>query len=245
MSAEIQMLALRDNAKAELMQIKDIETGVNYLNKVKAIEVWVKAEKKDAELQNIIAEQKLRTQRILGQLIKEGQQKGELKSMTDGINQHGGHEGASSPKTLSNIGITPHKSSAFQAIADIPEETFEEFISEKKEAVNNAVAEMTTAGAVRLSKSLKEKKEDLDTVRDINARLDMEKELRDLARDLKKKYDSEQIELLIKFLTKLGVCSEKGMRLVDCPNVESYRMMLEDIYNWKRQKENKVSFRYE
>lgn len=44
---------------------------------------------------------------------------------------------------------------------------------------------------------------------------------------------------------KLGVCSEKGMRLVDCPNVESYRMMLEDIYNWKRQKENKVSFRYE
>lgn len=199
MSAEIQMLTLRDNAKAELMQIKDIETGVNYLNKVKAIEVWVKAEKKDAELQNIIAEQKLRTQRVLGSLLKESElSKGTLKQgknlpVVDEQN-HG--------TRLSEIGLNKTQSHTFQAIASIPEETFEEFISEKKEAVNNAVAELTTAGAVRLAKSLKEKKEDLDTVRDINIRLDMEKELRDLARELKKKYDNEQIELLIKFLTK-------------------------------------------
>ena len=63
-------LQLRDNAKQQLAEIKTIETGVEYLNKVKAIETWAKAEKKDAELQNIIAEQKLRTQRILGGLLK-------------------------------------------------------------------------------------------------------------------------------------------------------------------------------
>jgi len=74
----INALQLRDNARAELMQIKDIETGFDYLNKVKAIEVWAKAEKKDAELQNLIAEQKIRTQRILGQLIKDGQDAGEM-----------------------------------------------------------------------------------------------------------------------------------------------------------------------
>jgi hypothetical protein len=44
-------------------------------NKQKAIEVLVHAEKKDAELQNIIAEQKLGTQRILGELITDGQRK--------------------------------------------------------------------------------------------------------------------------------------------------------------------------
>ena len=33
--------------------------------------------------------------------------------------------------------------------------------------------------------------------------------------------------------------------LTDCPNIPAYRMLLEDIYNYKRQKENKVSFRYE
>ena len=64
-------LELRDNAKQQLAEIKTIESGVEYLNKVKAIEVWAKAEKKDAELQNIVAEQKLRTQRILGGLLKK------------------------------------------------------------------------------------------------------------------------------------------------------------------------------
>lgn len=44
---------------------------------------------------------------------------------------------------------------------------------------------------------------------------------------------------------KMGVGAEKGLRLVDCPTVEAYRMLLEEIYNWKRQKENKVSFRYQ
>jgi hypothetical protein len=66
-----QILALRDNAKHELEKIKTIEDGMTHLNKLKSIDVWVKAEKKDAELQNIIAEQKLRTQRILGSLIQE------------------------------------------------------------------------------------------------------------------------------------------------------------------------------
>ena len=66
-------IELRNNAKQQLLAIQNIETGVEYLNKVKGIEAWAKAEKKDAELQNLIAEQKLRTQRILGNLIKDGQ----------------------------------------------------------------------------------------------------------------------------------------------------------------------------
>lgn len=195
-------LTLRDNAKADLMQIKSIEEGVTYLNKLESVAIWVMKEKKDAELSNIVAEQKLRTQRILGELIKSGQSNGELKSPTDGINQHGGNEGHALPKTLSEIGLTPHKSSAFQQIAEIPEETFEQFIEEKKAAVNNAVAELTTTGAVRLAKSLKEKREYLHTITDINQRLDMERELRDLSTELRKKYDREQIDMLIKFLTK-------------------------------------------
>lgn len=41
---------------------------------------------------------------------------------------------------------------------------------------------------------------------------------------------------------KLGSCP---IKMTACTNVEAYRMLLEDIYNWKRLKENKVSFRYE
>jgi hypothetical protein len=51
-----------------------------------------------------------------------------------------------------------------------------------------------------------------------------------------KNYDHKEM------IYKLGVAPRK---LTHCQNVGQYRMLLEDIYNWKRQKENKVSFKYE
>ena len=56
------------------------------------------------------------------------------------------------PKTLADIGLTRNESSAFKAIASIPEDTFEAAIAEKKEAVDRALNELTTAGMVALSK---------------------------------------------------------------------------------------------
>ena len=143
------VLALRDNAKYQLQQIKDVETGIEYLNKVKAIEVWARAEKKDAELQNMIAEQKIRTQRILGQLIKEGQRRGEIASLKTNARKEFDSE---PPKSLSEIGITPKESSIFQQIAKISDEMFEDFIAEKKVVIDNAVEELTTAGILAFAK---------------------------------------------------------------------------------------------
>jgi phage N-6-adenine-methyltransferase len=138
-------LQLRDNAQQMLMNIKSIEGGVEYLNKVRAIEVWAKAEKKDAELQNMIAEQKIRTQRVLGRLIQEGQERGELRKQND--NQYN----ASDKKELADIGITKKQSSVYQKIADIPEDKFEHHIAEKKQNVENAVNELTTAGILHFA----------------------------------------------------------------------------------------------
>lgn len=146
-------LQLRDNARYELEQIKDLETGINYLNKVRAIETWAKAEKKDAELQNMIAEQKLRTQRVLGNLIKEGQKSGEVRTQENGRPREISIPDVNTyPKSLPELGITPKQSHVFQQIAKIPEQKFEAFIQEKKQDVENAVAELTTAGALRLAK---------------------------------------------------------------------------------------------
>jgi hypothetical protein len=103
-------------------------------------------EKKDAELSNLVAEQKLRTQRILGELVKSGQANGELIKGDSGYNQRGGHSSQEGPKTLNDVGLTAKQSHTFQQIADIPEETFEKFIEEKKQAVNDAVKELTTSG---------------------------------------------------------------------------------------------------
>ena len=144
-------LQLRDNAQQMLMSIKSIEGGVEYLNKVRAIEVWAKAEKKDAELQNMIAEQKIRTQRVLGRLIKEGQERGEIATQQTGRGDSVKCTQEEHIKTLSDIGLTRKQSSVYQKIAGIPEDKFERHIAEKKQNVENAVNELTTAGILHFA----------------------------------------------------------------------------------------------
>jgi hypothetical protein len=143
------VLALRDNARQQLAEIKTIETGINYLNKVKAIEVWAKAEKKDAELQNMIAEQKIRTQRILGQLLKEN------------IQHQGGRpkeeKQSNSTTVLSDFGISKDQSSAFQKIAALPEDVFEREIASAKEESEKRV-ELTTSRVLFAAKEYEQQK---------------------------------------------------------------------------------------
>jgi len=68
--------------------------------------------KKDAELQNIIAEQKLRTQRILGELLKDNEVS---KNKLDNLNNVS--KSSSSTSTLSDYGLSKYESSTFQKIA--------------------------------------------------------------------------------------------------------------------------------
>lgn len=144
-------LALRENAQAQLAQIKTLESGVDYLNKVKAIEVWAKAEKKDAELQNMIAEQKIRTQRILGQLLKESEvSKNVGNRFVDG-------ETIQPSKTLQSFGITKDQSSTFQKIAALPEEIFEAEIATAKHDSAKRV-ELTTSRVLLAAKEYEQQK---------------------------------------------------------------------------------------
>ena len=155
-------LQLRDNAKQQLAEIRTIETGVEYLNKVKAIETWAKAEKKDAELQNIIAEQKLRTQRILGGLIINGQNTGEIKTQATAK--------STTAIGVDNFGINHNQSSAFQKIASLPQEIFEEEIATAKEETNKRI-ELTTSKLLKAAKQYekdKKRKAQGDVIKTIN-----------------------------------------------------------------------------
>lgn len=147
-------LALRENAQAQLAQIKTLESGVDYLNKVKAIEVWAKAEKKDAELQNMIAEQKIRTQRILGQLLKESEvsKNGQLAGK-----EIGGKDIRPSNTKLADFGLTKDQSSTFQKIAALPEEVFEREIAVAKEESEKRV-ELTTSRVLYAAKEYEQQK---------------------------------------------------------------------------------------
>ena len=195
-----QILVLRDNARAELAQIQTLEQGIDYLRKVKSIATWIQAEKKDAELQNVVAEQKLRTQRILGELIKKGQKEGSIASQKvhgKGIQKTSVEQHDTRRKTLEEIGITRDQSSTYQQIATIPDEQFESFITEKKQAVNDATAELTTKGAVVLAKQLN-KSETKNPVK--KEKLENESELIVLAGQITKKYTQFERHYLISLI---------------------------------------------
>lgn len=151
------VLQLRENAKYQLQQIKSIETGVNYLNKVKAIETWAKAEKKDAELQNMIAEQKIRTQRILGQLLKES----DMDKGGGNVKNHQSPRTTSEKTNLSNFGITKDQSSTFQKIASLPEDIFEAEIATAK-AESEKRIELTTSRVLNAAKEYEQEKKKAD-----------------------------------------------------------------------------------
>lgn len=157
----IDTLMLRDEAQKQLTQITTIETGVEYLNKVKAIETWAKAEKKDAILQNAIAEQKIRTQKILGGLLKDNiqHQGGRNKTVTN-----------NDRLSLKDIGVTKNESSTFQKIASMPEELFEKEIAQAKDESNKRI-ELTTSRLLKAAKQYEKdtkRKEQSEQVKTIN-----------------------------------------------------------------------------
>jgi site-specific DNA-methyltransferase (adenine-specific) len=148
-----ELLLISNNAKQQLQEIKTIETGVDYLNKVKAIQVWAKAEKKDSELQNIIAEQKLRTQRLLGRLLKES-------DLNKGASTK---RGSQEKPRLIDFGVNKKESYTFQKIASLPEETFENEIETAKAETNKRI-ELTTSRMLKVAKQY-----ELDKKRDIES----------------------------------------------------------------------------
>jgi site-specific DNA-methyltransferase (adenine-specific) len=151
-------LTLRDNAREQLAQIKTLESGINYLNKVKAIEVWAKAEKKDAELQNMIAEQKIRTQRILGQLLKESELDKGGRPSKENQSKH--------TTGLSDFGLTKDQSSTFQKIAALPEEIFEAEIATAKDESAKRV-ELTTSRVLLAAKEYEQQKKKEEHKQDV------------------------------------------------------------------------------
>lgn len=152
MDKQQQALILREQAANQLMQIQSIEQGTEYLSKVKGIEAWAKAEKQDAQMMTLIAEQKLRTQRILGNLIKQGQDAGEIQGKGQPVKE------ILHRVRLNELGINHQQSKTYQDIASIPEPAFNEFIEQKKAEVQEKAAELTTAGMLRFKKELDSKR---------------------------------------------------------------------------------------
>jgi hypothetical protein len=150
---ESQLLTLRENASNQLAQIKDIETGTDFIDRVKALETYAKATKQDAEMVKMIQEQKIRSMRILGKLLEEtdlgGNREQNLKQNTESSTTQ-----PSVKPTLSDYGITKDESSTYQTIAAIPEDEFNKQMDELKDN-NSTVKEITITRFKNVGKEYK------------------------------------------------------------------------------------------
>lgn len=153
---EQQIIAMRESAQQQLAAIKTIDEGAEYLSKVKALEAYARATKQDAEIVLMVQEQKLRSMRILGKLLEDTELQSGARGL--GINQHNKeveYQSSTSAKPrLSDFGITKNESSAYQKIAAIPEDVFEQQIEAAKEQ-KSTTSEITTSGMLRVAQQMK------------------------------------------------------------------------------------------
>lgn len=179
-SNDVRILSIRENAKAELQQLKTIEDGMVHLSKLEGIEAWVKAQKLDAEIHSLVLEQELRTKRIVGQLLKFGKENGEVLKPGETKTQSNQYisgavvENNSGKKSISDLGLTRDQSRQFQKIASIPEEVFEEHIAEAKAEVDTAVKKLTVTGALKLAEGIDPKREAMQSAQRIGEKLERE-----------------------------------------------------------------------
>lgn len=154
-----------DEIKKEIDMARDIRTLSNMGDQLEAIRIWAKQSKQSLEVQNQIAEYRLRVERKKGSWLKKNIRKfGETdRRLTS----------TESTTKLSDIGISRDESSKAQMIANLDDEQFEEYIDVCKKSNEDKQEEITLAGAVRLAKQIfreekiNDQKENLNSLKPI------------------------------------------------------------------------------
>jgi N6-adenosine-specific RNA methylase IME4 len=150
-------------ARRAIIEAKTIDEVKSIKDQSEAMRAYAKQIGESLEVQNNIAEIKLRAERRIGQMLKE-MPKNEGSKGT-GSNQYEVRlHDATTPK-LSDLGIEKHESSRWQKIADLPEDIFESIVSDTKAEQK----ELTEALMVKTSKiidreiKIKEQEENIKT----------------------------------------------------------------------------------
>ncbi len=128
-----QALILREQAKSQLMEIKNVDEAVTYVNKIKAVETYCKAVKEDNEIVKLVAEQKIRSMRLAGEMLQETNlNQGATGNHSNQYQKEVRSSDVTAP-TLSDLGLTKNESSTYQKLASIPIDRFEEEMTKAKD----------------------------------------------------------------------------------------------------------------
>jgi len=139
-------LTLFNKARQSLVEARSIDEVKAVRDKAEALRLYMKQAGESLQMQNDIAEIKLRAERRAGEIL------GDMEKNEGGRpNQNQSHDVTSfAPPTLSDLGLSKMQSHRWQTIAAMPEDAFEAHIAKTK-ARNE---ELTTASVLRLAKDL-------------------------------------------------------------------------------------------
>lgn len=130
-------------ARRALAEARNIDEVKDVRDKAEALRAYAIQRGESHEMQNDIAEIKVRAERRIGELIPQMQERGELV-------RQGQRQDLTDCKVLADYSINYRQSSQWQASADLPDEIFERYIAETK----TDVEELTSVGVYRLAKKL-------------------------------------------------------------------------------------------
>ncbi len=127
-----------DSARKALAEATSIDEVKAIHDKVVAFQAYARQTKQSLEVQNDVAEFKLKCERSMGEMLKE------TDLNVGGRPNRNRSQLATGFSTLDDIGINKSQSSRYQTIARLPEKAFEQHVAEVKE--NNR--ELTEVGLI-------------------------------------------------------------------------------------------------
>lgn len=133
-----------EKAKYAIEQCRTLDEVKEIRDKASALAAYAKQARESLEVQNNVAEIKIRAERRIGEFSKELPKAQGIR--TDLTSNHDGEK--LKKEVLGSVGIDPAHASRYESLASIPEKQFEEHIKETKEKKE----ELTTAGTLRLTK---------------------------------------------------------------------------------------------
>ncbi|MFA6972990.1 MAG: DNA methyltransferase [Gallionella sp.] len=181
MSEEIVALGQWEKAKQAIAECKNIDEVKKIRDKAEALRAYAKQAKESLEVQNNVAEIKIRCERRIGEFSKELPK--ENANQYKSANSHDGKK-----QLLKDAGIQHYE--RYEAIANLPEEAFNKHIEEVKKSNE----ELTTIGVIKLAREMDKdermKKENTERKRKVEG---IEIRKGDFAEALKDVYDIDAI----------------------------------------------------
>ena len=132
----------------ELIEIANVSQLKEIIARSEALKIYAAQAKKGLEIQNQVAEIKLRAEKRIGEMLKETPKHEGGRPSENRLQDVTGFQ------TLKDLGIEKIQSHRWQTIASLPDDQFEQYVSDVKKSNE----ELTTTGILRLARQVKSDK---------------------------------------------------------------------------------------